>query len=179
MSDFLRKIKLLDNITIELDSTKNDFIRGFQKNVDESDLNLIDSFFEALTFSKNEYKGTVDNSVFKLRRRRKIFDNSRSFAVAEGTMKEKEGKLVLETDIKGFHSSMKFFYVFLFVIYLVFLTTIILTFLFNEEAEAPLFIFPIFFIHALLMLGIPYFIMRRSVSRMKYELERDFHFWTK
>jgi hypothetical protein len=27
------------------------------------------------------------------------------------------------------------------------------------------------------MLGIPYLIMRRSVKRMVYDLERDFHYW--
>lgn len=29
------------------------------------------------------------------------------------------------------------------------------------------------------MLGIPYFVMRRSVSRMKHELEREFYYMTK
>lgn len=179
MNDFLRKINLLESITIKLDSTKSDFIRAFEENVDESDLNISDSFFEALVSSSNEYKGTIGNPGFKLRRRRKFFDTSRNFAVAEGTMAEKDGKLILETEIKGFHSSMKFFYIFLFVIYFIFVAGFILASLFNTKPETPFFLFPFLFIHALFMLGIPYFIMRRSVSRMKYELERDFHFWTK
>jgi len=39
---------------------------------------------------------------------------------------------------------------------------------------------PIFLaIHAVFMLGIPYFLARRAVSRMKYELEREFYYMTR
>ena len=139
---------------------------------------MSDQFFEALTSGKNEYKGTIDHHFFKLRKRRRIFDTNRNFALAEGTMHEKDGKLVLETEIKGFHSMMKFFYAFILGFYLIFILGFTFTSFFAKDS-VPLFVLPFIFIHALLMLGIPYFVMRRSVTRMKYELERDFHFWTK
>ena len=178
MNDFLRKIKLLEHITIELDSSKIDFIKTFRGNVDQSNLGVSDHFFEALTSSKNEYKGNIDNHLFKLRRRRRFLDTNRNFAVAEGTMAEKDGKLILETEITGFHYLMKFFYAFIIVFYLIFIIGFSFTTVFEADSVS-FFVFPFILVHALLMLGIPYFVMRRSVSRMKYELERDFHFWTK
>ena len=178
MNDFLRKVKLLEHITIELDSTKTDFIKIFEENVDESDLGFSDYFFEALTTGKEEYKGKIDNHLFKLRRRKRLFDTNRNFAVAEGTMAEKNGKLVLETEIKGFHYMMKFFYGFIVVIYLIFIVGFAFSTV-SGKNTIPSFALPLIAVHALLMLGIPYFVMRRNVSRMKYELERDFHFWTK
>jgi len=38
---------------------------------------------------------------------------------------------------------------------------------------------PFLFIHAAFMFGIPYFMMRRSVKRMKHDLEREFYYMTK
>ncbi|WP_300565091.1 hypothetical protein, partial [Flavobacterium sp.] len=89
-------------------------------------------------------------------------------------------KLVLKADINGFHKAMKFFYAFVIVFYIIFLLGFSATMFFNNDADfAPFFALPFILLHACLMLGIPYFIMRRGVKRMKYELERDFHFWIK
>lgn len=178
MDNFLRKIKLLDHITIELNTHKTDFIKNFRDQVDDSDLSLSDSFFETLISSDNYYKGNIDDRVFRLRRRRKLFDTNSNFAISEGKMIEKSDKLILETDIKGFHTFMKLFYFFLIGIYSLVIIGLLLSF-YNGKNTIPLFILPFLGIHALFMLGIPYFIMRRSVSRMKYELERDFNFWMK
>ncbi|TGD58069.1 hypothetical protein [Flavobacterium humi] len=178
MNEFLRKAHLLETISITLDSTKTDFIKVFEENVDFSELEFSDQFFEALTTGENEYKGTIDNRSFKLRRRRRLFDTNNNFALAEGTMHEKEGKLVLETEIKGFHTMMKFFYAIVMGFYLIFIFGLAFTSFFVKDS-VPLFVPLLIFLHALLMIGIPYFAMRRSVTRMKYELERDFHFWMK
>jgi hypothetical protein len=48
---------------------------------------------------------------------------------------------------------------------------------FNGENTVPFFMAPFLLIHMSLMIGVPYFIIRRSVNRMAYDLERDFHYW--
>lgn len=180
MSDFLRKIKILDSMTIELDIHKSDFIKKFRQNVDASDLSFSDSFFEGLTSSPNEYKGNIDERNFNIRRRRKMFDTNKNFAVANGNLTEQLDKLVIKTDINGFHKGMKFFYMAIIVFYIIFIFGFSATMFFNEGTGfMPFAVLPFILLHACLMLGIPYFMMKRGVKRMKYELERDFHFWTK
>lgn len=49
----------------------------------------------------------------------------------------------------------------------------------NIEGGDQLFAGPFLFFHAILMFGIPYFIMRRSTQRLKHELEREFYYMTK
>lgn len=49
----------------------------------------------------------------------------------------------------------------------------------NIEGGMEFFIFPFIIVHAIFMLGFPYLMMRRSVSKMKYELEREFFYMTK
>lgn len=179
MTNLLQKLKLIETIQFQLNTSKEEFIKSFKNNVDESDLGFSDSFFEALTSSKNEYKGTIDRHSFKIRRRRKFFDTNRNmFALAQGEFSEKESQLDLKIEIIGFHKSMKFFYGFILVFYVIFLLGFIFSFSTNEDS-IPLIVLPFLLLHAVFMMGIPYFLMRRSVQNMKYELERDFHFWIK
>ena len=71
MNDYLKKIKLAQEINIELQISKSDFTKKFRENVDESDLGF--EPFEVFTSSKNEYKGNIENNRFELKKRRKLF----------------------------------------------------------------------------------------------------------
>jgi hypothetical protein len=178
MDDFLRKIKVLDSVSMELNVSKMEFVRLFEMNVDESDLGFSDSFFEAFSSSKNEYKGNIDADKFRLRRRQKLFDTNKSFmSIAMGSLVEKENKLIIEAEIKGISKYFKFFFIAIIFFYSIFIISF--TVIPRQDDFFPLAVLPFILMHALFMLGIPYFIMKRSVSRLKYDLERDFHFWTK
>ena len=48
----------------------------------------------------------------------------------------------------------------------------------NSKIEIG-FVFPFLVVHAAFMFGVPYFMMRRSTNRMKYQLEREFYYMTK
>lgn len=179
MDDLLQKLKLTQQVDFILDTNKETFIQCFKKNVDDSDLSFSDSLFEAFKGSKNEYKGNITRHSFQLRRRQKLFDsNKKMFALVYGEFFEKESQLIINTKITGFHKSMKFMYAFILTIYVIFLIGFALSFSKSSD-PIPLFALPFLLLHAALMLGIPYLLMRRSVQRMKYELQRDFHFWIK
>jgi hypothetical protein len=49
----------------------------------------------------------------------------------------------------------------------------------NINGDEQFFGGPFIFFHALFMFGIPYFMMRNSVQRLKHELEREFYYMTK
>ena len=95
-----------------------------------------------------------------------------SLATAEGTFKQVDNKVIIETEINGFHGIFIPYYIFVPIFYLIF----IIGFAFADSPQELWFFIPFIIIHAMFMLGFPYFFMRRSVNRMKYELERDLYF---
>lgn len=171
MNTYLKKLDLIQEIEIELLISKSDFTRKFRENVDESDLGF--EPFEVFTSSKNEYKGNIENTGFALKKRRKLFDSNYSFAKATGTLVQETDKLIAKTEISVFQKKMLFFVGFLLFFYAIFLSSIFL----SDDNFPKFFILPFLLFHAALMLGIPYFMMKRSVKRMAYDLERDFHYW--
>ena len=176
MKSLLGRLKLIDHITTELPIEKRDFVSKLKSSVDQGNTGLLFSAFEAFSSSKNEYKGMVTHDSFKIRRRRRLFDMSIGLAVAEGSFRQKDNLLVIDSTIKGFHGIFIPIIIFVALFYIAF----ILVSIFSEAPGNIEWIFIIFVpFHAAIMLGIPYFIMRRGVSRMKYELERDFFYMTK
>ncbi|MDR6760458.1 hypothetical protein J2Y38_000637 [Flavobacterium sp. 2755] len=170
MNNFLKKINLIKNITIQLPVSKIDFIQKFRNNVDESDLGYVP--FEIFLSSRNEYKGNIENNSFELKKRKKLFDMNHSFAKVNGNLIQENDKLTIDVEIIGFRKRMIIFFGFIIFFYLISIAGMI------SVGDNVTFIFlPFLFIHMSIMLGIPYFIIRRSVNRMAYDLERDFHYW--
>ncbi|WP_299122730.1 hypothetical protein [uncultured Winogradskyella sp.] len=176
MENFLRKIKLIDSFSTTLNTSKSDFTSALRNHVDEAE---IDSFFsgvfEMFSSSENKFKGLVSHSGFKIRKRRRFFERNFGKAIAKGNLREQGDKLVINTEINAFNNYMIFMFGALIVFYLVFFI-IVFGSIFSENSELPVFV-PIFvLVHAVFMFGIPYFIMRKGVRRMKQDLEREFHF---
>jgi hypothetical protein len=176
MKSVLERLGLVDHLTTEIPIEKRDFVDKLTRNVDQGDIGIFLSAFEAFSSSKNEYKGTVTFDSFKIRRRRRLFDMNISLAVAEGSFRQKDNILVVEATIRGFQ---RIFIPFLILIAFVYVAFIISFIVSDTPGNMGGLFIPFIFIHAAIMLGIPYYIMRRGVSRMKYELERDFYYITR
>lgn len=176
MNTFLRKIKLLDTLTVELEIDKNSFVSKLKEQVDKGSTGMLSDTFDVFSSSKNEYKGHVDHNGFKIKRRKRLFDMNMNVAVAEGTFSQKYETLVIKTEINSFHNMMYVFLVFIFLFYGLFIGSI---FWAEGGDSLPYFVLPILLIHGLLMIGIPYLLMRRSTKKMKRELEREFFYLTK
>jgi hypothetical protein len=177
MKRFLEKLRLIEYLTTELEIQKSDFLKNFKHHVDEGDIGYFSGAFDAFSSSKNEYKGHVGNENFKIRRRRKFFDTNMNLATAKGIYRQKGNNLIIETEINGFSGMMIPMYIFLIIFYSIFIFGFFMAD--NIEGGDQVFVGPFIFIHALFMFGIPYFIMRRSVHRLKHELEREFYYMTK
>jgi hypothetical protein len=176
VKDFLRKLKLIEDQTTILDTSKNEFVPKFKRSVDESDLGFFSDSFDVFSSSSNEYKGHVDFNGFKIKRRRRFFDTNMNWAVAKGEFINQNEKLIIKTEINGFSRILIPFIVFLLIFYLLFLGGFSYT-LVREGDAGESFVFLLFvIIHAAFMFGIPYIVMRRSTSRMKRELEREFYY---
>ena len=167
MKEFLKKINLIDHLTTELPISKISFADRLHAIVDEGSMGFFSNPFEAFSSSKNEFKGNVNYDGFTIKRRRKFFDTSANFAIATGTFSEQNGKLFVETEINGFGKFFILFYIIIILSYSAISLSILLN---SNNNEEPFFVLPFLLLHALLMCGIPYFLMRRSVKRLKYEL---------
>lgn len=176
MYNFLKKIKLIEELTTELEANKHDFVDRLMLTVDEADITGFSNMLNPFTSGKNEYKGHVDYYGFKIKRKRKFFDMQSSTATAEGSYIQKGSRLIINTRINGFSRLMIPFYIFAALIYISFSITLLAAPL---DGMTGLIAFPFLLIHAALMLGIPYLMMRRGIKRMKYDLEREFFYLTR
>jgi hypothetical protein len=176
VKDFLKKTGLLQTFSIEIEAQKNDFISAFKKKVDDEDIGLFSDTFDVFSSSKNTYKGSIDSNSFKIKRRKKFFEARNSMALATGTFRQKGENVVIDTEVNGFSKWMIPFYVTIILFYFVF----IFIFVFGIAAQdMPFMIIPFIFIHGLLMFFIPYFVMKKSVTNMRHDLEREFYFMTR
>ena len=175
MNDFLIKLKLIDYLTIKLQIKKADFVKQLTLVTDRGSVGMFLNPFEAFSSSNNELKGIVNENGFKLQRKKRFFDTSGNMAVASGKLSENDGQLTIVTEINGFNNFFIFFYVILIVFYTIF---IVVGFLSPNDGLGFFFI-PFILLHATLMFALPYFMMKRSVKRLKYELEREFFYLTK
>lgn len=174
MEEFLKKVKLIDEMEITLPIGRTEFASRLREVTDEGSVGLLSSPFEVFSSSKKEFKGDVTNGSFKIKRRQRIFDATASTAIAEGTFSERNDSLVIRTQVNGFSNA----YLVLYGALVLFFVFVIVVFLQAGIKDATIAI-PIILIQSVIMLGLPYFMMRRSVKRLKYDLEREFFYFTK
>jgi hypothetical protein len=176
MKTLLKKLRLIDDLTIEIPMERSDFVKKLQQNVDPDDTGVFFSFFDIFASGKNEYKGSIGYDAFKLRRRRRIFDVAMSSARAHGTLQQRDGSVWIEGEINAFHSMVIPYYIIAIALYLFVIGFVA----FDAQIGIEfILIIPFVIIHAALMLGIPILAMRNGAKRLKYDLEREFYFMTK
>lgn len=175
MEAFLRKQKLIDSISLNLNCDKTTFIEKFRENVEQSDLSF--SPFEAFNSRNKTYKGNISNSTFKIQKIKTFFSGKKQHPIATGKITENIDSIKLEIEINGINPFIKFFFIFTGIFYLIFLSGFL--FITTRENFFPFFIIPFLFLHAALMIGIPFFMIKSSVKNFKQEIEREFHFWLK
>ena len=177
INKLFKKLKLTEYLTTELEIQKNEFVNKLRENVDEGDTGFFSDSFDMFSSSKNEYKGNVGFEGFKIKRRRRFFDMNMNFAIAKGKFIQRDNLLIIETEIKGFHGMMIPTLIILIFIYSFFIGAFLMSD--NIEGNEDGFAIPFLIFHAVFMLGIPYLVMRRSINRMKHDLERELYYMTK
>lgn len=174
MKDFLKKIKLIDSLELVLPITKETFIERLKAAIDDGRMNFFQSLFRPTKF---RYNGKILSDTFELKQNRKFFDAIINYAIAKGVVTSEEDKVVVKTEICSFHS----FY-FILAIFVSLFYPISLVFLLSEEnllgAERT-FVVSFIVLHGIVMITIPYFMIKSAVKNMKYDLEREFYFLVK
>jgi hypothetical protein len=177
MENILRKLKLISDFKIELEIEKGEFVEKLKSHVDPSEFGFLSNLSDLFSSSKNDFKGYVGRDYFELKRKRRFFDGNKNLATAKGTYSQNEKKLVLNIQTKGFSKSFIPFLIFVPIIYIIAIVFSIIASV--NDQNIPFFVLPFILFHGTLMLGIPYFVMRKSLKNMEKELEKEFFFLTK
>jgi len=174
MDNLLRRLKLKEDLTTNLKIEKIDFVQKLSSITDKGDVGIFSDTFDIFSSSKNEFKGRVNSKGFEIKRKRRFFDTNMNTAIAKGTLYENNGALSIETEINGFHNLYVVFYIMLIIFYSIAIIGISIS-----DNNVKFGVIPFLLLHGTLMFSFPYFMMRRSVKRLKYELEREFYYFTK
>ena len=172
MKAFLRKLKLIEDFSTTITMDRGTFVNKLKNYVDEDR-----GGFEVFSRCTKEFKGQVGYDSFKIRRRRRIFDVNMNGAVAEGTYRQSGASLIIEAEVRSFHGVMIPLYLFLILFYIGFISAFF--FIGDLHIQVIVLLISVGLVHGGLMFGIPYIMMRRSLARMKYELEREFYYMAK
>jgi hypothetical protein len=173
MEEFFRKYGLIDDLNFTLKIDKQIFARKLADKVDTGSIGTMSGAFEGWESSNNDYKGQVNNNGFRIRRRKTFFQNNGlGLPIAEGKFTVDGDQLIVDTSIRV---NTKFIVPILFVMGFVYLSFISFGVFSINDSEAFFFL-PFILLHMALMIGLPYYFMKRGVTRMKKDLERDFFF---
>jgi hypothetical protein len=173
MKGFLRKIKLIDHFTTELEIDKNTFVDRLSAITDEGSTGLFSNPFDIFTSNKKTFKGRVTLDDFILKKQMKAFDAGDSMCSVKGTLAENDGKLTIEAEVNGVDNFIAIFYILLMSIATIFIVIALLS------KETPSFLLPLVFFQGIIWYSLPYLFLKRRVERMKYDLEREFFYLTK
>lgn len=174
MRETLKKLKLIDEFTITIKIDKEKFMKRFSAKVDKGGTGTFSGMFDPFSSSKNEYRGSVGLDRFEIKRKRKFFDRNKMMAVAKGHFYQRLEGTEIQVEVNSFNKAMIPIFIFIIIFYLVF----IIGFTASGNNEMGFIGIPFILLHASFMIGIPYFMMRKSVKNMMVDLEKEFKLLT-
>ena len=171
LTEFLEKIDLIDHLELKLNVSKDEFIKALSSNLDEDKFR----YFEELSSSKNVYAGDVDDSTFKIWKKRSFTDANQNGGRFTGHFYEQGNELIINITIDVHSSKLNKMFI---VIMLTFMCLYFFLIFFNK-VKTEFFVRAFLFIHACLMTVMFYFYFRNIVKKLKYNIERDLYFMLK
>jgi len=156
--NFFDNSNLEENISIDLDFDKTEFIKRFKDYLDYDRGYLVDELYR----SKKEYLGKIDKEKFTLRKKRGFMNPNIQSTNAKGQISEINGKTRLEIEISGADEISKLGLIAAPIFFLIFFVIIII----NEAYPALIIFIPI----AILFLTFPRVIMQKRMRKFKKDL---------
>lgn len=173
MSEILKRLKLVQDIEVELKTSKKKFIQNLKNNVDDEEINFRTSLLDVFSSALSKYKGKVGFKGFTLKRRSRLFDLGKGIAVVNGDYIEKGSTLLVMAKVNGFQGGMKLYYILMALFYLFFITSIMNS-ISALRADELSFTILMTILQMIFFFGMPYLIMRRSIRYLSNEIEKDF-----
>ena len=169
MKNILKRLKLYDNQTTTLPINRLEFVNRLNELVEEGSTSMVSDSFDAFDRSNKEFKGSIFEDSFKIKKRHKLFDFHLNSAVAFGTFVEKDNQLIIETKIRGVNAFFMIFYLLLLVVFPISMVSILRSE--SQDVQTSIILVLLQFVF---MFGIPYLLLRMSTQRLKRDLEKQF-----
>lgn len=170
MNKTLEKLGLEEELLLKYYVQHTDFVNKFQKLTD-SDQGAFSGAFDAFSSSKAEYRGKISSIGFSVRKKKKFFDSLSAIPLISGTLASEKNGTRLLVNVCAFTGITKYISWMLAGIYVAAAIFLAFSDLTTKFGFMPLLFL---FLHATLMFGIFYFILRRSVAKVAENLDRDF-----
>lgn len=171
METFFRQIKLIQDFHITLPVKEEDFVDQFHDRVQESSLRMLSDPFEQYSTKGPDYKGWIRQGKFEMKLRRKMFSFNLGLSRARGKYYEEGQELKVEGEINGASKWLIPIFAGAIGIYLIAILLILSS---GESVNDAAWLFPLLLLHAAFMMGVPYFLIRMEVGRIKRDLEGEF-----
>ena len=174
MIEFLKRIKLIDTFVIELSIELQELVKKIENFVDDDSYDILEGFRN----TEKKFKGKINKKGFRIRKKLAYANSTKVNTIANGKFKEQNGKTLIEIEINGFDTFLKFFYCVLIFFWGIFIFTLF-KYLINGKLNLLDNGMPVMFLFVLSFTILPYFQMKRNVEKMRYDLEREFYHLTK
>ncbi|MGH1518326.1 hypothetical protein [Chryseobacterium sp. JK1] len=162
MNSFFKSIGLYKTLNIELNIDNQELRQRLLKITYKTNTTFISLEKDSAIPSRFEYRGMVEANSFTIKRRARIFDMNRSNAVFHGTISDKNGKSSVAVEF--FPSGLQ---IFNWIAILCFCLIMIFASLQDDQVNIMLTIV------ASAVAVSQYFILKRGISRGRYEFERE------
>ncbi|RXM39601.1 hypothetical protein BOQ62_10515 [Chryseobacterium sp. CH21] len=162
MNSFLKSIGLYNSLSIDLHISSVELVQRLMKVTYKTNTTFISLERDSAIPTRFEYRGMIEENSFTIKRRARLFDMNRNSPVFQGTISDRNGKS--SVDIEFFPS---WFQIINWILVLCFCLIMILV---NIRDDQQNFIVAVV---ALIIAVTQYFILKRGISRGKYEFERE------
>ncbi|TZF99589.1 hypothetical protein FW781_06585 (plasmid) [Chryseobacterium panacisoli] len=162
MNSFYKSIGLYNTITIDLNINSAELIQRLWKVTYKTNTTFISLEKDSSIPTRFEYRGMIDANTFTIKRRARLFDMNRNNPVFHGTISDKNGQS--SVSVEFFPSG---FQIFNWVMILCFCLIMISVNIQGDQRDL------MFAGVALVIAVAQYFILKRGISRGKYEFERE------
>ncbi|NIF04460.1 hypothetical protein F3J23_03305 [Chryseobacterium sp. Tr-659] len=161
MNSFYKKIGLCDSSRIEVNISSAELIQKLQKITYKTNKTFISLERDTAIPTRFEYRGMIEESRFTIKRRMRLFDVNMNNPVFDGYISDENGQSSVSVEI---HPSGIQIFSWIIILCFCFLAIFI-----NIEEQQDI----MFLVIASVIAVTQYFVLKRGISRGKYEFERE------
>ncbi|MEY8759618.1 hypothetical protein [Chryseobacterium tongliaoense] len=162
MNSFLKSIGLCESCRIEVDINRSELIQRLWKITYKTNTTFISLEKDSAIPTRFEYRGMIKENSFIIKRRTRLFDINMNNSVFHGHISDENGKSSISVEVRPSE-----FQIFNRIVILCFCLVVVFA---NIEEDKQDFMFVAI---ASIIAFSQYFILKRGVSRGKYEFERE------
>jgi hypothetical protein len=170
MKMVLKKLGIIDHLSTTLKISQKQFTDRLNQITETGST----SIFSVFSTTIKEYRGQINTDTFTIKRRRWILDYNMNFTVVTAEFTEENNELKVESEINGFN-----WYFLFMMIGIIFVSILGMISITTLKDNVGLIIIPFLFFQVFMTIGMLYFLMKVSVKRFKYNLERELFYLTK